>query len=306
MVLYDEKSIGIVKARFRLFLEHKEKEISKKSIEQYLSDFDNFTENYIINQITENEMDSFFSKITIEAFLKVRLGNTASAMLRNLIEFMFSEGKITSEQYLKFINNITGRKNQSKETTFVLPSDVEYIFSNNVTYKDQEAKIVAPIVWALSYYCYFEQAHIEALVVNDVKLQDNIIRNVRFDESPLAKEWLAIDNGLKKLLVQYIEYRKSLKVNTDKLIIYKEKPVGTGILNKMYDILDRVDNAKNISTGINGQVLVRSRVLHQLVEQDGKNMASIVEVFGLDKNTQFINATKEYLQLKKYKYNKIS
>lgn len=308
MVLYDKKSIEIIKVRFRMFLGHKD--ISEKSIGQYISDFDFFTENYIVNQIAENEMDSFFSKTTIEAFLKVRLGNTASAMLRNLIEFMFSEGKITSDQYLKFNNNIVGKRTQVRETTFLLPSDVEYICSNGVIYRfeerDREAKIVGPIVWALNYYCYFEQAHIEALVIDDIKLKDNLIRNVRVDESPLAKEWIVIDKDLKGLLTKYMEYRKNIKVNTDKLIIYDGKPVTTGILNKMYDILNRVDNAKRISTNVNGQVIVRSRVLHQLMEQEGRNMASIVEIFGLEKNTQFLNATEEYLQLQKYKRRKIS
>lgn len=82
------------------------------------------------------------------------------------------------------------------------------------------------------------------------------------------------------------------------MIIYSNKGVENKDLNKIYDILDRVGNSKYISTTVDSQKIVRSRVLHLLLSSNGIDMSELLHIFGLEKKTQFESAVSEYLILK--------
>ena len=131
-----------------------------------------------------------------------------------------------------------------------------------------------------------------------MKLEINQIRNIRSDESYLAKKWIKINDEFKYKLGKYLDYRKTLEIRTNKLVLYSNNEAGNKELNKMYDILGRVDNSKHISTTVDFQKFVRSRVLHMLLSSNGKDMNELLHVFGLEKKTQFESAVSEYLILK--------
>lgn len=163
-------------------------------------------------------MESFFSKFFIQDFLSNRKGNTASAMLRNLIEFMHSIHSFDAENYLNYNNRIKkNSKLKRDEVSFLTHEDIEFIMSDKVKFRfekdrDKELKIVAPIVWGLGYYCCFEQNHIFKLTIDDLKLEMNQIRNLRFDESYLAKRWIKINSEFKNKLERYLDYRNTLDI----------------------------------------------------------------------------------------------
>lgn len=300
-MFYSMEQLYRQKEEFEEFLKKK----NIKSIKQYISDYEYFTKNYVLDKVVINDIESFFSKCLIEEFLYSRRSNTASAMLRNLIEFMYSNYNFNADNYLKYNNRVKkgSRKKDKQEISFLTQEDIKFIMSDEVKFKfekdrDKELMIVSPIVWGLSYYCCFEQNHITKLTIDDLKLEINQIRNIRSDESYLAKRWIEINNEFKHKLKSYIEYRKTLDIRTNKLILYSNSEAANKELNKMYDVLDRVDNSKFLSTTVDSQKIVRSRVMHMLLLSNGEDMSDLLHLFGLEKKTQFESAVSEYLVLK--------
>ncbi len=298
---YSKEQLYILKEKFKNFLEMKD----IKSIKQYISDYEFFTNHYVLNKVVTDDFESFFSKFFIQEFLSSRRSNTASAMLRNIIELMYSMHSFDAENYLKYNNRVKkSSKTKNKDSiSFLTNEDIEFIMSDKIKYRfekdrDKELKKVCPIVWGLSYYCCFEQNHITKLIIDDLKLEINQIRNIRSDESYLAKKWIQINDDFKGELERYLDYRKTLDIRTNKLVLYSNSEARNKELNKMYDILKRVDNLKHISTTVDSQKFVRSRVLHMLLSSNGKDMDELLHIFGLEKKTQFESAVSEYLILK--------
>lgn len=130
-----------------------------------------------------------------------------------------------------------------------------------------------------------------------MRLENNKIKNIRTDSSYLAKSWIDIPDNFVEIINNYLVFRSSQDLRTDKLLVYDAKEITNSIINKINAILKQVANANELSTIPNCQMFIRSRVLHELRKENGKNMNELIHIFGLVRNTQFHRAVEEYLVL---------
>lgn len=300
-ILFNEAHISKIRLEYQEFLVIKKKGITIQTKERYLNDFDYYTNNYILDKVMVDDYYNFFNDLKLRDYFKKRKGATARATITNLADFFYSNVKLTPNQYLSIKNELKKYGKINKEDfDFLSKSDISFIFSDQIEYRfidrDKEAKIVAPLIWSLAYHQVFEQIHILNLKMTDVKLDNGLIRNLRSDEDELTLKWMRLDDKCRELLYEYLKYRISLKIKSNKLLIIEGKEATNATINKMLSILNnRVENQNRISTNVHVQKLNRSRIYHALNETKGKDAIAYIHLLGLKRNTQFDNALKQYL-----------
>lgn len=73
-------------------------------------------------------------------------------------------------------------------------------------------------------------------------------------------------------------------------------------INNLLGILNnRQKNSLQISSKVNLQKMIRSRILLDLMNSEGKSLINFYKIFGVTKDTQLTTAIKEYLVLEKSK-----
>ncbi|AIQ15018.1 hypothetical protein [Paenibacillus durus] len=290
-----------VRLEFQEFLIIKEKGINEQTKERYLNDFDYYLSNYILEKVMIDDFYNIFNNLKLRDYFSKRKGSTARATITNLVDFFYNNLKLTPEQYLSIKKELRKYSKESNEKIdFLTKTDINFIFSSSVDYRfidrDKEAKVIAPVIWSLAYHQVFEQTHILKLKITDLRLNEGLIRNLRSDEDGIILKWMNLDERCKEILQEYLNYRNSLKIKSDKLLIIEGKEATNGTINKMLNILNgRVENCNRISTNVHVQKFNRSRIYHALIDTNGHSAIDYIHLLGLKKNTQFDNALKQYL-----------
>lgn len=131
--------------------------------------------------------------------------------------------------------------------------------------------------------------------MTDVNLKEGIIRNLSSDEDGLILKWIKLEDRCREILKKHIDYRSSLQIKSDKLLIIEGKEASNLTINKMLGILNgRTKNCKRISTKVHVQKLNRSRIYHSLLDMSGRCAIDYIHLLGLKKNKQFDNALIQY------------
>lgn len=286
---------------FLIFLQLRNKGISEETRAHYLRDLKYYISNYFEGSMLFDSYNDLFDKLKISSYLQNRKGATAKAALSNLLEFYLHTRRISPSDYLEIKKEIksyviTG----NDDLDFLSIDDIKFIFSKSVEFRfydrDEEARIIAPLIWSLAYYQLFEQKHIQSLSWEDINLDKKIIRNIRSKNDSLVEDWISLDETTISALQVYLDYFGNKVKKSTFLIYISGKPANNVGINKMLAILNnRVENSRKLSTSVNIQKLNRSRILHDLQASNGENLMFYFRVLGNKRNKQLENAINEYL-----------
>jgi len=280
------------------YINGRSKKISDVTVQRYRDDISFFIREYIVDKMMNGDYSSWFTPTILTDFFSNRKSNTAPSAVALLLDMLEQHGRLELKFTVQTKRKLTQYSSQPpEELNFLNKSDIKFIFGSSVDYNrnDIELSIVAPVIWFLSFCCMFEQTHIMKLKISDINMPGKFVRNIRADQDDTLLKWIRVtDDKMFELLQRYMEYRKTLTVKTDALILYKGKPPKD--LNKFFLVLrDRSKNSDKLSTTVNGQKLIRTRVLFSLIESKGEAAFDLIRIHGIKKNTQLDNALSEYM-----------
>ncbi|MGX5762960.1 hypothetical protein ACWKW1_24490 [Brevibacillus parabrevis] len=287
-----------IKKDFVLYLQTKERSLTPRVQDQYLRAINNYIENYI-EESAIVDYKSFFAKHLIKKFLENRTGSTARAVLTNFLEFLRDPDidKIDSDSYLRIKETLQSVKKTPKEKLdFLTEEDIDYIMHDTVYSKKQnEEKLLTPLLVTFAYNMLFEQDHIYKLKWNDVDIKNRKIRNLRHDHDKFVDKWMDIDDDSHSIIEKY--YNTFIGAPYDEFVIIKGEPANNQSVNKMlHGVFRSTKNRSKLTTTVDVQKLIRSRILIDLRSTEGKSLMKFYEKMGLKKNTQLENALHQYLQ----------
>lgn len=293
------------------------RDLSESSKTRYLSNFDFYFDNYIVDHVDYNptNYDIIFSIGFIKKFDEDRK-SLARATIRKLIECLYNNKEIDVINYLKYIGRLRYFKKKEKNTeyTFLNNKQLDIIFNNLYKLKEhgvygeinKEVNFTAPLIRELAYKCYFGQEHIKALKIGDINIHKKVIRNKRYDDdNNIAKKWISIEDNLLRLISNYylyrnIDYQNDYDNLSEKKLFESSFLVfDTDYINKCFAIFNYPKNIELFDDiRINVGLLVRSAVFNNLY-YNRDTMENILHCFGFKRNTQFESAVREYFTLNK-------
>lgn len=149
---------------------------------------------------------------------------------------------------------------------------------------------------ALSYYCIFEQKHLEKLKCNDILIDEQRIRNLRTDsqpkEAPFLTKWIHLDAEIMPYIIAYIDsFSKDIFSDEPFFMTPEGNPFKNPDMVRYFNNYKLKDNGV-LSVGCQG--LNYSRIYHYLVATRGQGIANILYIVGLQ-NTQLKDALEEYV-----------
>lgn len=288
----------IIQKDFIKFLSSKERQISKRTIERYISDIYFYIDNFIKPSAIIDSFDNFFTPNLIRRFLETRKSSTARATLYNFITFLREFEKIKDVKYLELLEFLKELKKTrlEKSMEFLGSDELSFLLGGSINYKqdEMEASIVLPLILSLSYDLLFEQDHLIKLKWSDIELENNRIRNLRSEVNDMACKWIKMSDRLRSLIVSYKTHCAPYKPE-DNFIIFRYKPLDNTSINSLLGILKRVKNRKYLPSSVDIQKLHRSRILKELMDTDGKAAIDFITIYGLSRDTQLQHALQEYL-----------
>ncbi|MCM3145396.1 hypothetical protein [Brevibacillus sp. MER 51] len=282
--------------------------LNKNTIKQYIEDI-RFYEDKIIEHRANEDCQFFFRKDLLETYLNKRRGATAYSAVVNYLRFLDETNQIDHISFLetKELFSTLYKKNLKFTETFLDRNYIDYIFSGLVHYRflnnsernDDQLSVIGPLIWALSYYCGFEQQHLYSLTTDDLRLELGHIRNPYYKFNPTLIEWVKLHDEAIRRINRYREAHPDLfKSKGDTPVLFLDgKRFDNKLANAPFTILnDRVANKDKLPTDIrvNCQILVRSGILHSLQETKGASLLTLSKTIGLD-NTQLNYAFNQFL-----------
>lgn len=188
-----------------------------------------------------------------------------------------------------------------KELDFLSADDFKFIFGSALELIDDNEKTEKQqlrLILFMSYNYMFEQKHLFNLLWADVDLQNRLIKNVRSTSKGLSQDKFEMINEIYDLLISLNGRTK--KNNNEYVFDYIRKDKNS--INNLLGILNnRQKNYTRLSSKVNLQKIIRSRILLDLIKSEGKSLIDFYNIFGLTKDTQITTAIKEYLILDKSK-----
>lgn len=225
-------------------------------------------------------------------------------MIKNDFIGFMNEREVNKDttDYLNIKNELDNYQTTTENTKdFFNKDDIDYLLSFQYEYGKKrgiEAQLVAPLIIALSYYLLFEQMHISNLQIADVDLLNSRIKNPRASSNIFVKQWIPLNDTVIELLRRYLDYRSqfSLLKDNDKLIVLNGQKLDNRSINEVLNIFnDTKGNTNRLSTRVNLQKIIRTRILFDLEETNGHSLIDFFLLIGLKKNTQLKTAIEEYL-----------
>jgi predicted HNH restriction endonuclease len=259
-----------------------------KSHSQYRDIIKEYLRNQVLNKIEINDYDEIFNSDRIKEFHFYRKSGLVRSTIVKFHEYLKYKGLLNS--YLEYPDIPSPEKRPSN---FLGIDDIEFIFSENIKYKDEEEKYISPLVYSLSFFCGFEQRHIINLKISDVIIEDRLIRNIRKNDSSYLMEWIELNDVVVEHLYKYFIYRDNLQTKFNELIIINHRPANNESLNQIFRVLGRKDNKMNRQSEINAQLLIKSMVLSNLISTNGQGINNILKL--MDWNTHVSDAYNKYL-----------
>ncbi|ASS95980.1 hypothetical protein BS1321_19960 [Peribacillus simplex NBRC 15720 = DSM 1321] len=239
-----------------------------------------------------------------------RRSNSVRPTLLNLLEFLYTDKFIEDEMlYLRLINNIKKvytndtEKTPIKTTEFLTPNEIRNLLSDKIEYKTLEEEKLLPVITSLAFFCMYKQADIMKLKIDDIDIEKRVIRNIRRqDEESELIEWIYINDDSFPILKSYLDYRASLSVEVDELVIFEKKPITNQGINSVFGILKRNANKHLISEkSIHPELLNRSMMLYLLDSTNGEGIYDILML--QERNQQFEYAFNTFLSIKRNRFN---
>lgn len=277
------------------------KGLSDGTKNQYISIIKHYLRNQVLNKVEKKNYEDIFNPQRILEFHAYRKSDIKRAALASLLEYLKTE---YSEIDRRFTIEYPAIEKPDRHTTEFLPLEaIQFIFGPNVQYEGEE-KIIAPCVYALSFFCRFEQKHLISLKVSDLIIEERLIRNLRRNtKNPHLIQWLEVNEKTYNLLARYMEYRDTLNTESDSLLIIDGEPANTATLNKMFQLLtQRNHNKSQINNNVSAQLLVRTFILYSLISTKGKGLAQILQT--QEWNSQIREALNKFLEENLRQYNK--
>lgn len=249
-----------------------------------------------------------FEESNITHYYDVKLGPIASAALTAFAEYLLSKKEINKHELLIIKDRIIDLKKPSlvkyeidvlseQEISFILGNKVDYRFIDNPDRSDYEISMVGPAICSLALLG-FEQKELMEILVSDLDVTYNHfrIRNPYKGDDELLADWITLDEITKTKITRYLEYRSNLKVESNRLLLFKNEPLDTDSINEVFRIFKRAGNCDNFKNGgnISAQLLVRSKIIQALYKTNGACLMDIFRVFGLN-NAQVAFCIRLYL-----------
>lgn len=278
------------------------KGITDRTQERYLSDIRYYIGMYVRDMLPGDNFSVFFKESAIQSFLKNRRSSTARSSIKNLLDCFRENRRIDASQYLhtiEYLKNLAKTKTEN-QMDFLTKPQIEYLLKGKVEYtmKQLVHKEVLSVVIVLAYYFLFDQDQLLKLKASDVNLEARVIRNLRSDANDNVTKWLPINNEVYTVLYLYCN-TQNLSNKNEPFLYIKGAPASNNSINLILSILKSKANQSVIQTSVDIQKLLRTRVLLDLYESDGKRAIDFIRIMGLKRNTQLENALEEFLSIDK-------
>lgn len=270
---------------------------------RYIDDLEVYIEEHLKFRTLIEDYTDIFNKSDIRAFLTSRKSTTNKYALSNLLSFYHYNERINDSFFLEIKNELKKYKvKKPKDMDFLSGNDFKFIFDSALESEeyDQEKteKQLLKLILLLSYNYMFEQRHLFNLLWDDIDIQNRTIRNPRYNAAELNQDKFELNNEVYELLLSL--YEMSNKIESK--YIFENMRNDKNSINNLLGILNnRQKNSLQISSKVNLQKMIRSRILLDLMNSEGKSLINFYKIFGVTKDTQLTTAIKEYLVLEKSK-----
>lgn len=108
-------------------------------------------------------------------------------------------------------------------------------------------------------------------------------------------KWLNMDDDSFKIIEKY--YNAYNGTPFEEFVIIMGAPANNRTVNKMlHGVYRSTKNRSRLTTTVDVQKLIRSRILIDLRSTQGQSLMKFYEIMGMTKNTQLENALHQYLQ----------
>ena len=285
MGLYLKKDIDNLSFGYYDFLTNKvgisSKEYYSCIINEYLNDF-------IFNYVEFENFNEMFNKNRITKFVRYRKSNVVQAALSKFLIYLKDEKNyIDSSNYHKYkdiVDEVFREKpKKDKEVKFLSKKEIENLFLNELEYRPNEREITRAI-FAVSFFCGFEQKHIMDLKLSDYIAEEKLLRNIRRNENTLHyAQWIELNDLTVDALNEYIEFRKRYNSNLENLFIFNGNKLTNSTINSLRTSTGFANNKDYFNQEINIQILIRSMMLYSLKATEGMY---IYDLLRLSDNTK--------------------
>lgn len=297
---FRENVYKTIRADFANHLDLKDRANTTETKKRYLDDLEFYINNHLARITIFDDYPIVFDKDAIKAFLTSRKSTTAKYALSNLLNYFHFNRRISDSYFLEINNELRKYKINKGTTDFLTKEDIKFIFGSRINYKrdkEQELLLTLQLILSLSYHCMFEQNHIYELKWKDVNLLDRTIQNSRSINDPFISKKISLDENTYNLLGAYSNIKNTGIHNPDEYMFVHLRENKNSINNVLGILNHRKHNYSNLTTRVNLQKVIRTRVLIDLIDSDGKELMNFYKIMGLKKDTQLNSAIKEYLVL---------
>ncbi|WP_106766276.1 hypothetical protein [Paenibacillus faecalis] len=290
-----------IRTDFSKYLDFKDRANTTDTKKRYYDDLEVYIEDHLKSRILVEDYTDIFNKSDIKAFLTSRKSATAKYALSNLLSFYHYNERVSDSFFLEIKNELKKYKEKKpQDMDFLSENDFKFLFSSALELEenDQEKmeKQLLKLILLFSYNYLFEQRHLFNLQWGDIDLQNRTIKNARYQITELNQEKFDMSNEIYELVISL--YGMSEKEDSE--YIFESMRHNKNSINNLLGILNgRQKIFLKLSSTVNLQKVIRSRILLDLINSEGKSLIYFYKIFGLTKDTQLITAIKEYLVLEK-------
>lgn len=280
-----------------------DRELSEPSIARYIAVVKKYITNKFLEKIEIDNYNDFFSKNNL-IYIQEEIGSSVKkASISCFLDFLNDENFLENEDYYKLKENIGNsisieRSVNEKQTTFLTPSEVEFLLSEKLVYNTELERILTPLIICLHLFCFYEQKHIKSLTIDDIDLENKRIKNIFYNGKNNVSKYIGMNDIFIKSMTNYIEYRNSINPKTQELILYNGKPIENPGFNKIYNVFGRLGNRERLkSKSIYTDIIIKSMIYHLLIKKGEESLTLILNI--IDKDSALFNKVfKEYVEIK--------
>lgn len=290
-----------IRTDFTKYLDFKDRANTTDTKKRYNDDLEVYIEEHLKYRTLVEDYTDIFNKSDIKAFLTSRKSATAKYALSNLLSFYHFNERISDSFFLEIKNELKKYKaKKPKDMEFLSENDFKFLFSSALELEENDnertEKIILKLLLLFSYNYLFEQRHLFNLRWGDIDLKNRTIKNVRYNISDLNLDKFEMNTEIYGLVISVYE----ILGKEDNEYIFESMKHDKNSINNLLGILNgRQKNYLKISSTVNLQKVIRSRILLDLINSEGKSLINFYKIFGLIKDTQLTTAIKEYLVLEK-------
>nr|WP_154958440.1 hypothetical protein [Paenibacillus xylanexedens] len=290
-----------IRTDFSKYLDFKDRANTTDTKKRYNDDLEVYIEEHLKYRTLVEDYTDIFNKSDIKAFLTSRKSATAKYALSNLLSFYHFNERISDSFFLEIKNELKKYKaKKPQDMEFLSENDFKFLFNSalEIEENDQERteKKILKLILLFSYNFLFEQRHLFNLQWGDIDLKNRTIKNARYNIKDLNLDKFEMNTEIYELVTSVY----GILGRKDNEYIFESMKHDKNAINNLLGILNgRQKNFLKISSTVNLQKVIRSRIVLDLINSEGKSLINFYKIFGLTKDTQLTTAIKEYLALEK-------